>query len=678
MCGICGFSTQSLTREDAKHILSKMCDSLKHRGPDEEGSFINSRIALGIRRLSIVDIEGGSQPGSSRNNDIQIIFNGEIYNYEELFASLRKMGHHFIHDHSEVELLVHLYQEYQLDMVSLLNGMFAIAIYDRNLEKLFLIRDRMGVKPLYFYCDCEKDCDNPASNFIFGSEIKSILHALAIHPKDFSLSWNYHAIYQYFSYKCMQAPNTIYQNIYTLEPGSILTFSFNDFRYTIHRYWQASLPLYPDEVTAVPSLPEAVEHINYLLKDAIRIRLRSNAGFGAFLSGGLDSSYVTACMCNICYEQNSSNFSKLSTYSLLPVTNSDSLYHKQEDSYWATKVAEQYHTIHKEVSLESKTVLEEIPHILNSFDQPFSGPISTYFLAKEAAKEQKVILTGDGADELFGSYQLHQLAYPMQYYRRFKQNYHGLKESEKDFLDFHQIKPLEHHLSHIQALYDYANNDDALLYQRLLTATDEEKQLFLNLEIFGKEVIFEETYTDTKKLLDSYLINNQKDGIAEKKQEADPLNLALTYEWNTALLNQVLTYSDALSMAHSLELRSPFLDYRLVEYVQSLPGNYKIHNGTTKYLLKEASKKILPEKLIHRQKEGFVMPLHDWMKKDFKEFITDTLTYANCKKYGFFNADTVPQLVAFYYNDPVKNDYLADILFNLAMFTAFFLNRKIS
>lgn len=611
MCGICGFS--GVQNDSA---LRGMADSIFHRGPDDDGYYADGRMNLGMRRLSIIDLSSGKQPIQNEGGSVWTVFNGEIYNFRELRKELAEQGHRFYTDHSDTEVIVHLYEEYGEDFPNKLNGMFAIALWDSDKNRLLLIRDRMGVKPLYYYF----------SNgvLIFGSEIKAIL----AHPA-YTKAVNYEAIYHYFTFKYIPAPMTAFAGIHALLPGEILTFQNGGV--SRKRWWKVR---YEEDF----NLDE--EHVKgkivSLLEDATRIRMVSDVPIGAYLSGGVDSSAVVALM---------SRFSgaPVKTFSL---GYEDELANKQADIFYARKVAAAYKTDHHEYIMSSRELADDVGNVIQAFDQPFSGTISTYFLSKLITQHVKVAVSGDGADELFGSYLTHRAAGPIHHFARLyeKAQACSLTDDEKAL-----FAPCD--MAFLQKLYNDSDGDEALWRYSLTLFSDKEKYILLSDRFMDK--------LNGASSLD--LVRKNFGGLSSKT----PLNRILEMEWNTQLPDQVLAFVDFLSMAHSVEVRSPFLDYRLVEFAATIPGGMKIRNGCVKDILKKAVEPLLPEGITKRPKEGFVLPIFDWMTGQLSGFIDDTLSKDRLSKHGLLNADMVSGMLAAY-NGGDKT--LSGRLWNLVMF----------
>lgn len=608
MCGICGF-----TGSGSRDSLYSMGDAIEHRGPDESGYYQDDLIALCSRRLSIVDIEQGHQPVTSDDGSLVCIINGEIYNHNELREELYKKGCSFRSSHSDSEVFGNVLRMYGTDGLYRLNGMFAAAVWNKNTSSLTLVRDRLGVKPLFYYYD--------GQNIIFASEIKSILA-----NSKYVQKVNKKALYNYFSFGNVVAPATAFEGIYSLMPGTVLKYEGGQI--AVHRYWKADY-----SVSSADNKNEASIRVDELLSDAVDIRMKADTDVGIFLSGGLDSALITAMASRKC--------SKIKTFSLGHESKEHEFYNKSADVDMAARLARELGTEHYEYILTPDMVVRDADKIIRSFDQPFAGALSTYYVAKLAAGHVKTVLSGDGADELFGSYVPHILAYPLQEYKLWK------KKGKFGAIVSKYSKLLTQ-------LHDYAGKDEILSYYRMLIATDEEKALYLNSDFGANLSDDRETLMELRRCVTG-------------STAFDPLNRILEYYVNTLMPDQVLAYSDALSMAHSLEVRSPYLDYRLVEYMASIPGNIKIQNRT-KEVLKITAASYLPEDMINRPKEGLVMPVYDWMKDELREFITDTLAMDSVEKYGFIDGPAVYFLLKKYYSDPENNSGLSRILWSLTMF----------
>jgi asparagine synthase (glutamine-hydrolysing) len=589
MCGICGF-----TGKPNKYLIKKMTGTLKHRGPDDEGFYTIKEISLGMRRLSIIDLVTGQQPISNEDKTIWIVFNGEIYNFLELKKELEKKGHQFS-TRSDTETIIHLYEEYGLEFSNKLNGMFAIALWDDRTKKLILVRDRVGVKPLYYFLKNGK--------LIFGSEIKAIL-AHPLYKKDI----DFEALHHFFSLKHTPASKTIFKDIFSLLPGEILVFKNR--KITKKKYWDLNF-----KENSLLNEKKTSREILEILTDSVRLRMRSDVPVGAYLSGGIDSSSVVALMTKFTHRP-------INTFCL---SYQDKFKNKIADFEAARKVAKLYHTNHHEYIMSWREIPEQIDKIIEAFDEPFGGVISTFFLSQLITKHVKVALSGDGADELFGSYLSHRLAQPMtQYLKNKKIDYLGLSNSDKEIL---------------------LRIADKMLWKwraKLSVFDEEEKN-----DLYSNYLKSKTNKFNTVNLWRNYFKNTTT---------KDPLNQVLEAEFKTIFPDQVLSFVDKLSMAHSIELRTPFLDYRFVEFVASIPGGFKIKNGIVKYIFKKAAEELLPQEIIERPKEGFVLPINQWLLKNMEDYVKSVLSPERLRKHGFFNEVLVKDLIRCYYaNQQLEN-----------------------
>ena len=609
MCGICGFSGAS----DGQSLV-RMTDTLVHRGPDDAGYWEGPGISLGMRRLAIVDLETGQQPVWNETDSIGVVFNGEIYNHIELRKDLEKRGHKFRTHHSDTEVLVHLYEEFGIDFLSKLNGMFAIALWDAPRRRLVLARDRAGIKTIYF---AVRD-----GEIAFGSEIKAVLQ----HPKT-RRSPNFHALYQYFSFKNVPSPYSAYADIDQLLPGEVGVFEGASL--TRRRWWRLRF-----EEDASITEDAAAAKLRDLLEDSVRIRMRVDVPFGAYLSGGVDSSTVVALMSRL-------GAKRVKTFSLVYA---DDFKHKAADQVFARQVASLYDTDHHEYVLTHKDVTDSIIPVLDSFDEPFSGVTSTYFITRLISEHVKVALSGDGADELFGSYLSHRLAQPLHYFPGLRERLGSLSAPEQDTLRPYLDRPdfLAEMIS---------RGDESSRRASLLLWTDAGKR-----ELFSDEMLSLSTGESTERLVRA---TYQQSGTL------DPLNRALSFDFQTLLPDQVLAFVDRLSMAHSVEVRPPFLDYRIMEFAGTLPGHLKIKNGTEKSILKKAVRGLIPDDVIDRPKEGFVLPVDSWLLAGMRPLVEDVLAKPRLAKHGLLRPEKVERVLAEHYAKATNH---GPRIWNLMMF----------
>lgn len=576
-----------------------MTDVVAHRGPDEAGYWESGDVSLGMRRLAIVDLETGQQPIFNEDHTIAVVFNGEIYNYPELQAELKGQGHRFRTDHSDTEVLVHLYEQYGDAFLHKLNGMFAIALWDIPRRRLLLARDRAGVKPLFFA--------RAGGCLIFASEIKSILQHPAV-----SREPDYAALSHYLSLKNIPAPWSAFRGIEQLGPGRLAVFERGAL--TQRTWWR---PVFAENVQLEER--EAAARIRELLEDAVRLQMRADVPFGAYLSGGVDSSSVVALMARI-------GGRPVQTFSLVY---SDELDNKTADQDYARLVAREFGTDHHEYVLGFQEVADSIDAVLDAFDEPFSGVTSTYFVTRLIAKHVKVALSGDGADELFGSYLAHRLAQPLHHFARVRGQAPGSLTAE----DARLLAPYADALEDLAAIFD--RGDEVDRRASLYLWSDREKK-----ELVSDKMLALSGGVETRDL------------VAKRYAEAqtsDPLNRALYCDFVTLLPDQVLAFVDRLSMAHSVEVRPPFLDHRLIEFAATIPGALKIRAGREKHILKEAVRGLIPQPVIDRRKEGFVLPVDHWLLNNLRDKVEATLAPQRLAAHGLIRPEKVRAVLDAHY-----------------------------
>jgi len=575
-----------------------MVQSLYHRGPDDLGLWEAPGVALGMRRLAIIDVAGGGQPMFNEDCTIAVVFNGEIYNHVELQSELEASGHRFRSHHSDTETLVHLYEEHGPDFLSKLNGMFALALWDIPRRRLLLARDRMGIKPLYFAAT--------RTGVAFGSEIKAVLS----HP-DISRDPNFPALHDYFTFKNIPSPDTAYAAIQQLKPGELAIVEGQEIRR--QRWWSVR---FAEDASLREE--DAAARIRSLLEDSVRLQMRSDVPFGAYLSGGVDSSSVVALMSRL-------TGMKVKTFAL---TYGADIVHKGEDQRFARMVSEQYSTEHHEYCLSAQEAVDSIDTVLGAFDEPFSGVTSTYFLTQLISQHVKVALSGDGADELFGSYRAHRLAQPLHALSRIRAA--GLDPAADDAA---LLRPFDKEIDELDRLLGRGDEVDRRM--ALYLWDDAAKRTLL-----------------TPKMLALVGNSSSRRRITEVYDAAgtnDPLNRALHCDIATLLPDQVLAFVDRLSMAHSVEVRPPFLDHRLVEFAATIPGSMKIKNGREKSILKKAVQGLIPDEILWRRKEGFVLPVDQWLLGELRGRVEAALSPKRVASHGLLRAERVRSLLDEHY-----------------------------
>jgi len=560
MCGICGFN-----HED-KSLIKKMCNLIKHRGPNDAGYYIDSMVSLGMQRLSIIDLNIENQPQYDENNTIWVISDGEIYNFRELRKILEEKGHYF-YTNSDTEVILHSYEEWNLDCFNKFRGVFATCIYDIERQRLILARDPLGIKPLYYYF---KD-----SKFIFGSEIKCIL----LH--EIKKILNKHALNLYISLNYVINNLTLFNNIYKVPPSSYLIYDLKENELETLKYFHFNFNIdnFNDEITLAKELRS-------LLNESVKLRLISDVPIGAFLSGGIDSSIVVGLMSQ--FMDNPVKTFSVKFEKGAPVN----------ESKYAKLVSEYFQTDHTELIVKSNCH-DILPELVWYFDDLISDPaiIPVYFMSKLAKKKVKVALTGDGADEIFAGY--------AEYYRLNKKNY--LKHVPK--------KPFRYLLPRI---YHFIPSPKIQLgVVALHSMISEENEFFKHLMLIKdmeKKTIFPYQVENVQSLLK----NNLLEGL-------NKTNRYIYHDVSHQLPNFYNMKTDKMSMAASLETRVPFLDKEIVQWSLRIPSYFKLKNKTEKYILRLAVKDLLPPLILKRKKLGFGTPINFWLKTGMNEISCEFL-----------------------------------------------------
>jgi len=596
MCGIVGYF-----RFDGKPVnkglIEKMCKTVVHRGPDDEGSFVKDNIGIGMRRLSIIDLKTGKQPIENEDGTLQIVFNGEIYNYKELRSDLLNRGHIFRTD-SDTEVILHLYEEHHDGCMQYLNGMFAFAIWDDKRKELFCARDRLGVKPFYYYFD--------KNRFMFGSELKAILE-----EKELKLELDFEALSQYLAFEFIPFPRTLIRTIKKLPPGYFLIANSNGVK--IQQYW------FLEKVEEKSRTEEeTIEELHSLLKDSVRLRLRSDVPFGAFLSGGIDSSSIVALMSGLLDD-------KARTFSI----GFDNKSYNELD--YAGQVARLFKTDHTEHIIRPSAI-ELIEKLIYYMDDPI-GDFSifpTYLVSRLAREKVKVILSGDGGDELFGGYDTY-IAQKIYRYYAFMPY----------FMRKYFIFPLINMLPPTEKKKGLINKAKHFVEGTFFPEKYNHFRWMIFIKPDEKNNIFHSDISHTVNsdsifaFISHYLDSNKLSG----------LNKSMYLDIKSYLVDNILVKVDRMSMATSLEARVPFLDYRIVEFAVSIPQDLKIKNFKTKYIFKKMAKRILAENIVNKPKQGFSIPMKSWLKGPVKNLMTDMLSYDRIEKQGIFNPHYIKKLM---------------------------------
>lgn len=595
MCGIAGIVSTAAGQRMESATIHRMCQAILHRGPDEEGIFVKDGIGLGMRRLSIIDLAGGQQPVFNEDRTAWIVFNGEIYNFEELREDLLKRGHRFS-THSDTETIVHLYEEMGPDCVNKLRGMFAFALYDERRQKLLMARDRLGKKPLHYALQGQR--------LLFGSEIKAIL---AVAPELATV--NQEALLQYMYFGYVPDPLTAFTTIQKLPPGHLL--EFENGRIKVRQYWD--LPQYSTHPPR--SEEECLQEMEHRLAEAVRIRLISEVPLGALLSGGTDSSTIVALMARA---------------SSTPVKTFAIGFRDQEfnEAPYARMVAEKFGTDHHELIVEPD-VFGTVETLTSSLEEPFgdSSMLPTYYVSQMARKHVTVGLSGDGGDEIFAGYDRYAIQLRRQVFecipsgaRRFYReriypllpaNMYGKK------LSYHVSLPWRERYVDAMALVPAFERDIPLLSDEFRGVRRESG--------------------DPEDVMYRYF---------EQAPTKDPVSQMLYVDTKTYLVGDILAKVDRMSMATSLEVRVPILDHEFVEWATGLPLDWKIRGGKQKYILRKLAERVgVPRDVLYRPKQGFALPLVHWLKYELKELILSVLLDPRTLQRGYFEARGVRQIL---------------------------------
>lgn len=631
MCGICGVfrPTRNGTWDECN--LDGMIDVMAHRGPDDRGLYTDERIALGHRRLSIIDLGSGRQPMSNEDGTVWIVFNGEIYNHLELRRELKARGHRY-KTNSDTESIIHSYEEHGIECLKELEGMFAFALWDTRKEQLFLARDRLGKKPLYY--------TQVKGHFIFGSEIKSILQNLLCERE-----LDEESLYHYLTFVFTPPPRTLFKGIFKLSPGHYAVLEKPVDEVKEYPFWN---PLENfEETRGGVNQEEAAQTIIKYLKRAIKDRMISDVPFGVFLSGGVDSSANVALMSQLMTRP-------VQTFSI--GYKNDEKFNELE---YARKIAKIFKTEHREIIIDESDLTEEIHGIIYNQDEPIADPVCLplYFVSK-LARENGVIVVqiGEGSDEIFCGYprymKLLRLAllnrnifqqFPLQA-RKFL--YRMISSA---FRRLHRTKELEY----------------------LRRGTYGQEIFWGGATAFGeydKAQLLTGSYREEFGSIDSYHILEQYyNELYERIADLDELDKIIYIDLCLRLPELLLMRVDKMCMATSVEARTPFLDHRLVEYALAIPRAIKIKDGQTKYILKKALQGIIPDEIIFRKKQGFDVPISRWLKGKNKDFIRDTIIQSRIKHRGIFDYEFVEMILSAH--DTGKRDYSFLIwnLFNLSL-----------
>jgi asparagine synthase (glutamine-hydrolysing) len=596
MCGIAGFVESAETRspfslDQSRALIHRMCDVIRHRGPDDEGVFVEQSVALGMRRLSIIDLSTGHQPIHNEDRTVWIVFNGEIYNFRELRAELETAGHRF-YTSTDTEVIVHAYEQWGAKAIGRLRGMFGLAIWDIKSRSLLVARDRIGIKPLYYA--------EGGGRLYFGSELKSLLEAPNL-PRDLNLD----ALDHYLSFLYTPRDGSIFKSVRKLPPGHLLTWQ--DGRVDVQQYWRL-----PVNETYAGSEEEAVRGLRAVLSDAVRSHLVSDVPLGAFLSGGIDSSLVVGLMAE-------TSGARVKTFSIgFDEPAFDELEH-------ARCVAHHFGTDHHEFVVKPDGV-SILDRLVSHFDEPFadSSAIPTWYVSEMARRHVTVVLSGDGGDELFGGYDRY-LPHPRvvafdRYSPRALRRVAAIAATK-----------LPHGVRGKNFLRHVGRDEQGRYLDAIRFFSADEKPSLLSRDVMGQ--------------LEGPNPESRLAAHFERYAHLPWPSQMMRFDAETYLPEDVLTKVDRMSMAHSIESRVPLLDNEVIEFASSLPAVMKIRGGRRKHVLKEVAATLLPPEILNRPKQGFGVPLGTWFRGNLRELFADTLLSRASLQRGYIQPLFVRQIL---------------------------------
>lgn len=608
MCGINGIALSSRSgRELDARVLERMRDVIRHRGPDDAGLFVDGRVGFGHRRLSIVDVASGHQPMTNEDGTLHITYNGEIYNHADFRADLEARGHRY-RTHCDTETILHLYEEHGAGAVEYLRGMFAFAIWDQNKRELFIARDRLGVKPLYYVHAQD-------GSLYFASEIKSLLEARAVKPE-----MNFAALPDFLANHATSGEETLFQGVRRLLPGHWLRWRDGDLR--IEKYWDVSFENGAREQERRRD-KDYIAEWSELFREAVRLRLMADVPLGMFLSGGIDSSAIAAVMSRMVDEP-------IKTFSVAFAER------EANELEYARVVARAFKTDHHEITVSPADFFAALPRLVWHEDEPLAHPssVALYFVSRLASEHVKVVLTGEGSDEMLAGYE------------RYRKTVHNLSFGAR----YHAVTndTLRRIIySPVASLSPSSKVRQKLSRTFLCLPPDIESLYFDNFAVFPRamqgEMLTPLTLERAGSGLDPYVAMRR---YFDHHNGSTLLNRMLYADTKT-YLHELLMKQDQMSMAASIESRVPFLDHKLVEFTARLPENLKLRRGwTTKYILRQSMKNLLPEQILKRPKMGFPVPVGAWFRGPFRWVIDEYVLGERAQARGLFDTDFIRRLVA--------------------------------
>ena len=629
MCGIAGIVDTRFKREPDRGLALRMNDAIAHRGPDGDGLHLEPGVALCHRRLAIIDLATGQQPLYNEDGSVVVVYNGEIYNYQQLIPELQALGHSF-HTRSDTEVIVHAWEAWGDRCVERFRGMFAFALWDRNRETLFLARDRLGVKPLHYAL-------LPDGQLLFASEIKALLK----HP-GLDRAIDPLAVEEYFAFGYVAEPRSIYRSVRKLPPAHTLVIRRGEPVGEARRYWDVRFT-----ADSSISLEDAVGELNRRLEDSVRLRLISEVPLGAFLSGGVDSSAVVATMARVSPE-------RANTCS---ISFDDPAY---DETRFAEMVATRYATRHRvdHVASDDFDLVDELARV---YDEPYadSSAIPTYRVCQLARRHVTVALSGDGGDESFAGYRRYQL--------------HLAEERLRSSMPLAVRRPVFGLLGRLYPKADWAPR--VLRAKTTFEALARDSvEAYVQTMGFVREPLRRQLFSSRfQASLGGYRAAEVFARHAARADTDDPLALVQYLDLQTYLVGDINTKVDRASMAHSLEVREPLMDHPLVEWLATLPASLKLRGGEGKYLLKKAMEPHLPREILYRPKMGFAVPLARWLRGPLRERLRGAVQGETLAATGMFDAATLRRLVKAHLSG--RRDFSTP-LWTLLMFDAFLRNES--
>jgi asparagine synthase (glutamine-hydrolysing) len=615
VCGICGKLNFDRTASISPGLLKTMADSIRHRGPDDEGYYVSGPVGFGFRRLSIIDLNTGHQPVSNEDGTVWIVFNGEIYNYQELRQHLQAKGHIF-RTQTDTEVIVHLYEEFGEACVEKLRGMFAFAIWDDRQKALFLARDRVGIKPLYYFLD--------SKSLIFGSEIKAILADPHVQPEIMP-----EIVDRFLTFYYVPGEETLFRNIYKLQPGCWMLVK--DGKTKVKQYWDLNFEVTPR------SLQGAEQELLSLLEESVRLHMISDVPVGFLLSGGVDSTAMLGFGAG-------KTPHGISTYTIgfsdPGVT---------DERPYARLAAAQYGSKHHEMTIGARNFADFLPKYIWHMEEPVCEPpaVALYYVSRLAREFVKVLISGEGGDEAFAGYPNYR---SMLWLERLKS----------------VCKPLNGVLSATLGLLNNVLRSDGLTKYAPLFNLPFDSYYYTRtsspFNFFNRQG--NDLYsTDFADSVDKQRSLSPVTRCLEKAATGGTLTKMLYVDTKTWLPDDLLIKADKMTMANSIELRVPFLDHKVLEFAASLPDNYKVRGLTTKYIAKRALRKRIPPEVLNRKKAGFPVPYNSWLRKDLKDWLRGILLDRKTSARGYFRTSTIEKLLT----ENLRSGTYSKELFSLAV-----------